>query len=42
VKADGQFVYRLPDMAYHRDKYARGYDILIDLWGPTTTPTSRR
>src|SRR6185436_17217266 len=34
VKADGQFVYRLPDMAYHRDKYARGYDILIDLWGP--------
>jgi len=34
VKADGQFVYRLPDMAYHRDKYARGFDILIDLWGP--------
>jgi arginyl-tRNA synthetase len=21
-------------MAYHRDKYARGFDILIDLWGP--------
>jgi arginyl-tRNA synthetase len=34
VKADGQFVYRLPDMTYHRDKYARGFDILIDLWGP--------
>lgn len=34
VKADGQFVYRLPDMAYHRDKFARGFDILIDLWGP--------
>jgi arginyl-tRNA synthetase len=34
VKADGQFVYRLPDMAYHRDKYSRGHDILIDLWGP--------
>ena len=34
VKADGTFVYRLPDMAYHRDKYARGHEILIDLWGP--------
>jgi arginyl-tRNA synthetase len=34
VKADGTFVYRLPDMAYHRDKFARGFDILIDLWGP--------
>jgi len=34
VKADGTCVYRLPDMAYHRDKFARGFDILIDLWGP--------
>jgi arginyl-tRNA synthetase len=34
VKADGTPVYRLPDMAYHRDKFARGFDILIDLWGP--------
>jgi arginyl-tRNA synthetase len=34
VKADGSFVYRLPDMAYHRDKFNRGFDILIDLWGP--------
>jgi arginyl-tRNA synthetase len=34
VKADGAPVYRLPDMAYHRDKFARGFDILIDLWGP--------
>jgi arginyl-tRNA synthetase len=34
VKADGTYVYRLPDMTYHRDKYARGFDILIDLWGP--------
>jgi len=34
VKSDGAFVYRLPDMTYHRDKYARGFDILIDLWGP--------
>jgi arginyl-tRNA synthetase len=34
VKSDGTYVYRLPDMTYHRDKYARGFDILIDLWGP--------
>jgi arginyl-tRNA synthetase len=34
IKSDGSFVYRLPDMAYHRDKFARGFDILIDLWGP--------
>lgn len=34
TKADGTYVYRLPDMAYHRDKFARGFDILIDLWGP--------
>ena len=34
VKADGTHVYRLPDMAYHRDKFRRGFEILIDLWGP--------
>lgn len=34
VKADGTCVYRLPDMAYHRDKFRRGFEILVDLWGP--------
>jgi arginyl-tRNA synthetase len=34
VKRDGTFVYRLPDIAYHRDKFARGFEIAIDLWGP--------
>lgn len=34
VKADGTYVYRLPDMAYHRDKFRRGFEILVDLWGP--------
>lgn len=34
VKRDGAAVYRLPDIAYHRDKFARGFEILIDLWGP--------
>ncbi len=34
VKSDGSPVYRLPDIAYHRDKFDRGFEILIDLWGP--------
>lgn len=33
VKSDGEFTYLLPDIAYHRDKYGRGYDLLIDVWG---------
>jgi arginyl-tRNA synthetase len=33
VKSDGEFTYLLPDIAYHRDKYARGFDLLIDVWG---------
>lgn len=34
VKTDGQFTYRVPDLAYHRDKFDRGFEWLIDLWGP--------
>jgi arginyl-tRNA synthetase len=34
VKKDGTPVYRLPDIAYHKDKFQRGFEILIDLWGP--------
>jgi len=34
IKSDGSYVYRLPDIAYHFDKFARGNQILIDLWGP--------
>ena len=33
VKSDGEFTYLLPDIAYHRDKYARGHDLLVDVWG---------
>ncbi len=33
IKSDGEFTYLLPDVAYHRDKFARGYDLLIDVWG---------
>ncbi len=34
VKSDGSYTYLAPDMAYHLDKYQRGYDRLIDLLGP--------
>lgn len=33
VKADGTNTYLLPDIAYHLDKYKRGYDQLIDVFG---------
>ena len=33
VKSDGEYTYLLPDIAYHRDKFARGFDLLIDVWG---------
>ena len=32
VKSDGELAYLLPDIAYHRDKFARA-DLLIDVWG---------
>jgi arginyl-tRNA synthetase len=33
VKSDGSPTYLLPDIAYHRDKFARGWEHLIDIWG---------
>jgi arginyl-tRNA synthetase len=33
VKSDGEKTYFASDIAYHRDKFARGFDLLIDLWG---------
>ncbi|MGB6057582.1 MAG: arginine--tRNA ligase [Microthrixaceae bacterium] len=33
IKSDGDFTYLLPDIAYHRDKFARGFDLLINVWG---------
>ncbi len=33
VKSDGEPTYLLPDTAYHRDKFERGFDLLIDVWG---------
>jgi arginyl-tRNA synthetase len=33
VKSDGEFTYLLPDIAYHRDKFERGFDLLVNVWG---------
>lgn len=33
VKSDGSYTYLAGDIAYHRDKFARGFGLLIDLWG---------
>jgi arginyl-tRNA synthetase len=33
IRSDGEPTYLLPDIAYHRDKFARGFDLLIDVWG---------
>lgn len=34
VRGNGAPTYLLPDIAYHRDKRARGWRHSIDLWGP--------
>ncbi|MGD0336288.1 MAG: arginine--tRNA ligase [Candidatus Omnitrophota bacterium] len=34
VKSDGSYTYLAPDIAYHEDKYRRGFQWLINLWGP--------
>jgi arginyl-tRNA synthetase len=34
VKSDGTFTYLAPDIAYHRTKFDRGFEWLINLWGP--------
>ncbi|HET9730402.1 MAG TPA: arginine--tRNA ligase [Acidimicrobiia bacterium] len=33
VRSDGTTMYLLNDLAYHRDKFARGFTHLIDIWG---------
>jgi len=34
VKTGGAFTYLAPDIAYHLEKYKRGFARLIDIWGP--------
>jgi arginyl-tRNA synthetase len=33
VKSDGEYTYIAPDVAYHRDKFERGFDRAINVWG---------
>lgn len=33
IKSDGEKTYLASDMAYHRDKFERGFQTLIDIWG---------
>lgn len=33
IKSDGSYTYLTPDIAYHKDKYSRGFDRLINIWG---------
>ena len=34
VKSTGEPTYRMPDIAYHWDKAQRGFDLVVDLFGP--------
>jgi arginyl-tRNA synthetase len=33
MKSDGSYTYFANDIAYHRDKFLRGYPVMIDVWG---------
>jgi arginyl-tRNA synthetase len=33
IKKDGDYTYFTPDIAYHRKKFEKGFDELIDIWG---------
>lgn len=33
VKSTGEPTYRLPDIAYHKEKFERGFDIIVDVFG---------
>ena len=34
VKSEGEMTYLVPDIAYHKNKFERGFDHLIDILGP--------
>ena len=34
IRRDGEYTYFVPDAAYHRDKFDRGFSTVIDLLGP--------
>ena len=40
-RENGLYTYFASDIAYHLNKFERGFDKVINIWGPTTTATSR-
>jgi arginyl-tRNA synthetase len=34
IKSDGSLTYLAPDIAYHLEKYRRGFKRITDIWGP--------
>ncbi len=41
LRENGMFTYRMPDIAYHLDKFRRGYDLMVDIFGSDHLDTSR-
>jgi len=42
VKSDGSYTYFASDIAYHRDKFRRGFSTMIDVWGADHSGHVRR
>jgi len=34
IKSDKSYTYLTPDIAYHDEKFQRGFELLINIWGP--------
>ncbi len=34
IRSDGRLTYIAADVAYHRKKFERGFELLVNLWGP--------
>lgn len=39
IKSTGEPTYRLPDIAYHKTKFDRGYDLIVDIFGSDHSAT---
>lgn len=41
IRDDGSCTYRMPDIAYHLNKFRRGYDLIVDVFGSDHIDTCR-
>ncbi len=41
IRDNGMYTYRMPDIAYHLDKFSRKYDLMVDIFGADHLDTSR-